>query len=153
MREFLFLTPLIVVFLLIALFGYVRIAPSDPATWHVDPADPALSTGPGRYLVGPNGDIPSPVFDEAPGALLSRLAAIADETPRTRVLAGSPEEGRITFLTRSLIWGFPDYTTVAALPESDGSRLVVYARLRFGREDMGVNRARVEGWLAALGAS
>jgi hypothetical protein len=28
--------------------------------------------------------------------------------------------------------------------------LTLYARLRFGREDMGVNAARLRAWLAAL---
>ena len=34
----------------------------------------------------------------------------------------------------------------------DGDVLKIYGRLRFGRSDLGVNKARVEGWLAALEA-
>lgn len=70
--------------------------------------------------------------------------------PRTKRLVGTPSEGQVTYITRSKTIGFPDFTTVKAIPGPDGTRLAVFARLRFGREDFGVNRARVEGWLEAL---
>ena len=78
---------------------------------------------------------------------MARIDAIARATPRTTVLAGSVAEGRITYVTRSRLWGFPDYTTV----ERSGDRITLFGRLRFGRGDMGVNRARIEGWLAQAG--
>ena len=53
----------------------------------------------------------------------------------------------MTFETRSLRLGFPDYTTITI---QDGL-LVVYGRLRFGKADMGVNKTRVTEWLAAVG--
>ncbi len=139
-------TALILLCLLVAAgAAWVRLAPSDPARWHVDPAGAA--PGPGRYVAGPAGDRPA-----LPGGAdtLERLAALAEATPRTRLLAGSVAEGRITWITRSRLWGFPDYTT-AALCGPDGAEVCIHARLRFGRDDLGVNRARVEGWLAALG--
>jgi uncharacterized protein (DUF1499 family) len=60
------------------------------------------------------------------------------------------EEGRITYMTRSLVFGFPDYTTVTTVPAGDGAQVVAYGRLRFGSSDMGVNRERLESWLAQL---
>jgi uncharacterized protein (DUF1499 family) len=78
------------------------------------------------------------------------LQAIADAalaTPRTRLIAGDVTSGMLTFQTRSALWGFPDQTTVAVT----GDRLVIYGRLRFGSADLGVNKARVENWLAAVG--
>jgi uncharacterized protein (DUF1499 family) len=63
------------------------------------------------------------------------------------LLAGSAGEGMITFQTRSQLWGFPDHTTVAV----QGDLLVIYGRLRFGKSDLGVNRARIAGWLETLG--
>ena len=77
------------------------------------------------------------------------LHRIILETPRTEVLAGAPSEGRVTYITRSMWFGFPDYTTVQL--EDDG--LEIYGRLRFGQSDQGVNRARVEGWLDRIGAA
>lgn len=121
---------------LLALMGYVRLAPSDPARWHVLPKGVEEGTGAGyalrRIAGGPD--------------TLSALDEIARNTPRTRRLAGSVEEGMITYVTRSALMGFPDYTTLAL----DGEDIVIYARLRFGQSDLGVNAARLEAWLNGL---
>jgi len=138
----------LVVLGLIALAA-VRLAPSDPADWHVDPS--AAEPGPGRFVVRPEGgDTDGPLLAMPPSEALAALDRIARATPRTQVLAGSVEAGRITYLTRSAIWGFPDYTTVEAVPAEGGARLVIFARLRFGASDFGVNAARVRAWLDAL---
>jgi uncharacterized protein (DUF1499 family) len=79
--------------------------------------------------------------------VLTAVKAAAIATPRTRLLAGSVDDGLMTFQTRSQFWGFPDHTTVAVT----GDLLVINGRLRFGRSDFGVNKTRIEGWLAALG--
>ena len=129
--------------------AYVRLAPSDPAVWHVDPS--GATPGSGRFVVRPEGgDTDGPLLDMPPQEALAALDRIARDTPRTQVLAGTPEEGRITYVTRSALWGFPDYTTVEAVPADGGSRLVIFARLRFGDSDMGVNEARVRDWLERL---
>ena len=43
--------------------------------------------------------------------------------PRTKTLAGRAGEGMITWVTRSRLFGFPDYTTAAARP--DGSATIL----------------------------
>src|SRR6056297_2625384 len=124
----------ILVLLFLAGTAYVRLAPTDPALWHVDPA--AAETGAGRFVVRPQGgDIAGPVLPMPPAEALAAIDAVARATPRTRLLAGSPEEGRVTYVTRSALWGFPDYTTVEAVPAEGGAALVIYARLRFGESD------------------
>lgn len=70
--------------------------------------------------------------------------------PRTRVLNGDLKEGRITYVTRSRLWGFPDLTTVQADLDSETAPLQIYARLVFGKSDLGVNSTRVERWLSHL---
>ena len=126
----------VILAIVIVALGYVRLAPSDPARWHSPPnvtADKNLTHGVKRLVAaGPAG--------------LGQLDAIIRGTPRTSVLAGSVEEGMITYVTRTKVFGFPDYTTVQA----DGDQLKIYGRLRFGRSDLGVNRNRVDGWLGAL---
>ncbi len=119
--------------LIVVAGAYIRLAPSDLTRWHVAPvgdADRDLKRGVVRLVeTGPDG--------------LSRLDAIAKGTPRTVVLAGSVPEGMITYVTRTKVFGFPDYTTA----QQDGDTLRIYGRLRFGGSDFGVNKARVEGWL------
>jgi uncharacterized protein (DUF1499 family) len=68
-------------------------------------------------------------------------------TPRTRRIAGSLEEGMITWETRSRLWAFPDYTTARARAEGGQTLLDITARSRFGQYDYGVNAARLRAWL------
>ena len=123
--------------LLIVAIGYIRLAPSDPVRWHNPPQvseNKDFKAGVKRLITsGPDG--------------LARLDEIALSTPRTSVLAGSVESGMVTYITRSAVFGFPDFTTA----QQDGDSLKIYARQRFGRSDTGVNRARIGKWIAALG--
>nr|WP_304504808.1 DUF1499 domain-containing protein [Defluviimonas sediminis] len=121
--------------------AYVRLAPSDPARWHVDPGLALAGQGEWARLTLPG---------TTPAAVLDRLDAIAMATPRTVRLAGSPAEGRITWITRSAVLGFPDYTTAAAREEAGSTLLVLHARQRFGLRDMGVNAARLRDWTGQI---
>jgi len=141
-------------FALLALFttaafaAYIRLAPSDPTRWHT-----AISTNhaPDCTLIPAEGAASFACrYDDPPETLLLRLDAIARATPRTTRLAGDPASGRITYITRSALWGFPDYTTAQATPTPQGTRLDLHARLRFGRSDMGVNAARLSSWTQQL---
>ncbi|MEL6620683.1 MAG: DUF1499 domain-containing protein [Pseudomonadota bacterium] len=125
----------LIVILVVGLFGYVRLAPSDPVRWHS-----AIEAETSRDMTG--GAIR--VLRTDPGAL-ARVDAAALALPRTTVLAGSVDEGRITYVTRTAVVGFPDYTTV----EYADGLLKMHARLRFGRSDLGVNAKRLQGLLAA----
>ena len=127
--------------------AYIRLAPSD-ASWHVIPANVPMSTRPNHWLVSPNSYDQPVMILAPPDAVAARLAAIAMATPRTKLLAG---QGRhTTWITRSAIMGYPDYTTVLIAPTATGSEVTIYARSRFGHSDFGVNRTRVEGWLSQL---
>lgn len=119
---------------ILGVLGWIRLAPDDVAGWHQLPEDMG------------NADMEGGVMRVVPGDLAALDRVIRAE-PRTEVLAGSVESGMVTYVTRSRVFGFPDYTTVA----QRGDSLAIHARLRYGRSDMGVNKARVERWLAALG--
>ncbi len=131
---------MLIVWVLVALvvvgLGYIRLAPSEPETWHQLPdfsENKDFRKGVLRIAeAGPDG--------------LERIDAIARATANTTVLAGSVDEGMITYVTRTRVFGFPDYTTI----RQDADQLKIYARLRFGGSDQGVNRKRVELWLDAL---
>lgn len=138
--------PLATVLLLAVLGGlaYIRLAPSGEE-WHVDP-EAAGRSGPGRWLVADGGDAPAPRLPAPPDRVLAAFDSVAREAGAER-LAWSPEEGRATYVDRSRVMGFPDYVSVKVSPEGEGTRLSAYSRLRFGQDDLGVNRARLEDWV------
>lgn len=132
-------TVIVLLVLVVGFAAYVRLAPSDPAVWHVDPdvtGDETFAGGAKRLVAGGAEEMVA-------------LDALVMATPRTQVLAGSAEAGHVTYVTRSALWGFPDYTSVKLA--EDG--IAIWGRLRFGQSDMGVNSARIDGWLEALGQS
>ena len=115
---------------------YVRLVPTEPERWHDMPGavtNRDLSGGAMRVVGAGEGG-------------LARMDEIIRATPRTEVLAGSVESGMVTYVTRSKVFGFPDYTTVSA----SGPQLELYGRLRFGKSDMGVNAARLNRWIKAF---
>ena len=135
----------------------MRLVPDDPAVWHVDPLVVARTGKPNDFLVAPEGaaaqsDLVSEIWPMTPAELMARIDAIALAEPRTDRIAGEPGEPWATYVQRSRLFGFPDYVSVRAVEAPGGSALAVWSRARFGHGDMGVNRARVERWLAALGA-
>nr|WP_232204294.1 DUF1499 domain-containing protein [Roseobacter sp. CCS2] len=132
----------VLVVLILGLMAYVRFAPTDAARWH----QPLMLTAPGDYPEEGGFLVERKIAAPAP-EVLAAVESRALATPRTQVIAGSVDEGMITFMTRSRVMGFPDYTTVAVYNDT----LVIYGRLRFGRSDMGVNKARIESWLETLG--
>ena len=128
----------VVLLLVVAGLAWIRLAPSDAAVWNVDPqvsADQDLASGVRRRIQGGE-------------ETFEALHRIILESPRTELLAGSPGEGRATYISRSKWMGFPDYTTV----QQGEGQLGLYARQRFGQSDMGVNKARVDAWLSELEA-
>ena len=133
---------------LLGLAAWVRLAPSDPAVWHVDPETVTDRGARNSYLLAAGGDAAPLEVPLPPDQVAVRLEAIALSTPRTTRLAGQGDF--VTYITRSAAFGFPDYTSLRILPTATGSQVLIFARSRFGDSDLGVNRARVESWLARL---
>ena len=131
--------------------AFVRLAPVDPARWHVTLTDQPASIKPNdatAYATG--GDLAAPTFADPPEAILARLEALALSEPRTRLVAGSAAEGRLTLMQRSALWGMPDFITAEATRSPEGTRLAMWSRARFGFSDFGTNRARLERWITGL---
>lgn len=127
-----------------AFAAYVRLAPSDPAIWHIAPVAEGAMGEVARKMGSASLRLDLATGD--PDKVLERLDTIALASPRTTRLAGSVEDGRITWITRTPLWGFPDYTTAEA--RADG--VYIHARQRFGSDDLGVNAARLQDWLSRL---
>jgi hypothetical protein len=136
---------LVVVLLGVAgLDAYVRLAPNDVAAWDValNPRPAVLGVASAEVVVLPNA-----AYVDVSGLDLAALDARAMAWPRTQRLAGSVAAGRITWVTRTAFWGFPDFTTAEVGPDG----LTIYARSRYGSRDYGVNAARLRAWLGSLG--
>lgn len=129
----------------------VRGADHDPARWHVDPATATRSWSSNDFMAAPPGATEAKIDLELklddPAAALAAFDRVARAAPRTEVVAGSVEEGHVTYVQRSKLVGFPDYVSVKRV---EGG-LVVWSRARYGLSDMGVNADRVRRWLAEAG--
>jgi uncharacterized protein (DUF1499 family) len=120
---------------------WVRLAPSDPARWHVDPAtapDPETDNF-------ARADQVIPLPPEEVRARLDRIAAREGAV----VLAEDP--GRVTYIARTRRMRFPDYVSLRLDAAGEGAtRLQALSRARFGSSDGGVNAARLRRWLRKL---
>ena len=131
--------------------AYVRYVPMDPEHWHADPEDGARTGNPNDHLMGPGGDRAPLIFDLPPAEVMARLDVAAMVEPGVERLAGDVGAGHVTYVQRTRLMGYPDAISVKASPEGAGTRLSIWSRSRFGKSDFGVNRERVERWLAAAG--
>jgi len=132
----------VLVVLAAALVLYIRLAPNDPARWHVDPAatpDPSAPMFARADLVLPG----------SPQDVAARLATVA-AADGAEVLAGGGLH--TTWVSRTRLMRYPDFTSIRLEPAEGGTRLIAFARSRFGGNDWGVNQARLDRWLAAARA-
>lgn len=137
---------LLVVLIVVLALAYIRLAPLDPQRWHVDPLTVTPPSSPNFYLQ----PLDESIYSEEPVELLRQLDALVMAEAGTRVLAGSPEEGWITYVQRTRIMGYPDLISVRAVQGEDGTKLALFSRSRFGYSDVGVNEARIRRWLEGL---
>jgi hypothetical protein len=135
--------------------AWIRLAPIDAAGWHVDPVSAPVTGQANSWRVGvaPDAgvDAVSTVYGVPADELAQRVDAVALADDSTKRIAGGPEELWTTYVQRSPMMRFPDFVTVRVLPrEEGGAALAIWSRSQYGRDDLGVNRARVERWLEEL---
>lgn len=126
---------------LIAVGGFVRLSPD----YLDDTMQSPYPMPPGDYPFDTGFEVVRAI-EEAEEAAVLRLHDIIVETPRTEVFADDLDKLGVIYITRSLFWGFPDYTQLYVL-RGDPSHLIIRAVARFGTYDFGVNRRRVQKWL------
>ena len=136
-----------------SLFGQGVAGLPEPAM--VDFARLELPRSPNACLGAPPGfpvagQIETPLYPVPPERLFAVLLALAEGFPRTWLLRAWPEHGQAQWVERSARLGFPDLVNAAAVPRAGGSGLLIYSRSRIGWSDLGVNRGRVEAWIAGL---
>lgn len=114
---------------------------------------------PNQYLLCPKGmcstetDGEAPVFNVPIEQLQVAWDEMLAEQPRLQVLRREVTNIQIDYVQRTRFLRFPDLVTVRFVPIDDTrSTLAIYSRSVWGKGDMGVNRTRVEEWLARLKA-
>ncbi|MEP1353215.1 MAG: DUF1499 domain-containing protein [Tateyamaria sp.] len=135
MKVAMYIAGFIVLFVAL-LVVYIRFAPSDAARWH----QPVEATADANFAVGASRVLAADI------ARFEKTDNVIRALPRTQLLAGSLEDGLVTYVTRSQLWGFPDYTTV----QFENGTLKLFGRSRFGRSDLGVNAARLTQVVATI---
>ncbi len=146
----------------------VRVWPINLGGAHVPPAQAALQS-PGPEMTGmvffptvrelepaPAGGWLATVTMEGSAAeILAALDARALSEPEAMRLRGGPGEGRITWLVRSPLMGYPDFITadVRNFPLVEGeAQVAIWSRPALPvLPDQGRNEARLRDWLSALG--
>jgi len=116
--------------------------PDSPNTWLVAPADfrPA------------DPDETAPVFDVPAERLARAWVLVVRQQPRTNV-AVSDDGLQVEAEQRSAVFGFVDRISARFVTLSpDRSTLIAYSRSEVGYWDLGVNRRRLQDWLALLPA-
>ena len=112
---------------------------------------------PNDALAAPEGytashaDVVSPTYRVPAEVLFETAREVLAAEPRTRILAVFREERQLMLEQRSAVFGFRDNIWVQAVERTDGSSLLIYSRSNVGYWDLGVNRNRIETWLAAIG--
>lgn len=102
----------------------------------------------------PRPDLTTPVYPVPAPVLFAALRTVASAEPRTYPAAAFPDRGQLDWVVRSAVWNFPDLVTGQVLADGpDAARLILYSRSVYGYGDFGVNRRRLEHWLAALHAA
>ena len=113
-------------------------------------------TTPNTALAAPEGadprpDIATPVFPVAAAQLWTIVRSVAEREPRTSPLAVDETGMAGSWVARSAVWNFPDVIMARVAPEGpEASTLALYSHSLYGRSDFGVNRRRLESWLAAV---
>ena len=152
MRKVFRMLTLFLLILIVVAILWVRIAPSNASEWHVDPETIEKSARPNQFLMRDGQDTDSLIFDTTPDDLAAKFNDIALSKPNVVVLDGAASDLWVTYMQRTKLMAYPDYISVKITAEGDDkSRLTVYSRSRFGRSDLGVNKARIKAWTAALG--
>ena len=95
-------------------------------------------------------DAEPPIFPVPGARLRSIISEVALAEPGTSLLDRGTQQDR--YLVRTRFMRFPDTVVVEVFDRGDdASTLALYSRSQIGRSDFGVNRRRIERWVARIG--
>jgi uncharacterized protein (DUF1499 family) len=112
----------------------------------------ALACPPG--LCSARTDFITEVVPQSAQELAAKVTATLLAEPRTELMMQDADGQRFVFVQRSRLFRFPDTVNVAIMVVDDShATLAIYSHSNYGYGDLGVNRTRVEDWLAKIGVS
>ena len=98
----------------------------------------------------PEPDIVTRRYGVPPRQLYDAVRRVALAQPRTYAHVAYDDRLQAHFVARSAVFNFPDLIAVQVTPDSG---LILWSRSVYGESDLGVNRKRLQAWLAALDAT
>lgn len=102
----------------------------------------------------PKPDIVLPVYQVPAPLLYQAIRAVARAMPRVFPQIAYDGQLEAHYVARSALINFPDLIVAKVSPAGNAaSTLVLYSRSVYGYSDLGVNRQRLQAWLAALDTS
>lgn len=134
-----------------SLFGPADLGPVEFETLvrRTTPND-ALACPPG--ICQAQSDVAPPAYAVAAADLRAAFAKVISSEPRITAVASDDTEMIDRYIQRSALMHYPDTIVVKFFDLPEGrSTIALYSRSQLGHGDMGVNRARIERWLAKLG--
>ena len=139
----------------LALFrrGAAGLEPAQPLEF----ASLVLARSPNTCLATPSWHpgfkhLETPLYTVSPERLHAVVAQVAGTFVRTHALGTWRLQSQ--WVERSALLNYPDIIVAEAVPgPQGGAGLFLYSRSLFGWSDLGVNRARVDRWLAALASA
>ncbi len=110
---------------------------------------------PNTALAAPSGFQPEPDivtrhYALPPQQLYEAVRRIAMAQPHTFPQVAYDDRLQAHFVARSTVFNFPD---LIAVQVTANSGLILWSRSVYGHSDLGVNRKRLQAWLAALDAA
>jgi|GEM_PF-567648 len=112
----------IVVIGLLIMVGYtvfsIRTVTHDPVVWHLDPLEVESSPTPNDFRVAPSDfttrevDVESPRYEASAATLAQAFDSFVMAQPRVERVAGTVEEGFLTYVQKSETIQLPDYISV-----------------------------------------
>ena len=134
-----------------SLFGSPDLGPVDFAVLKRRPTPNDALICPRDVCLQARPDAEPPIFPVPGLRLRSLVSEVALSQPGTTLLEKGPEQDR--YLVRTRLMRFPDTVVVQVFDRGqDASTLALYSRSQIGRSDFGVNRRRIEHWIALVGA-
>ena len=116
----------------------------------VRPASPNTALA-APAMFSPPPDIVTPVYQVSADRLFGLVQSVAADQPRTFQAAVFADQRQAHYVARSAVFNFPDLITVQVrAATSNTSDLILYSRSVYGESDLGVNRKRLQAWLAAI---